>query len=98
MLKSVFTEPLARGWEVLRQFMYGLTGHEFARHALELRRERESLFLVATMGDLLGLPILSPVYSLRFLPYVLPQISAWKREMARPRELWEKEAHDLHGV
>jgi hypothetical protein len=98
MLKSFLMKPLSRGCEVARQFMYGLTGHEFARHAVELRRERESLFMVITLGDLLGLPVLPPIYSLRFLPYVLPRISAWKRDMARPKEPWEKEAHDLHGI
>jgi len=98
MVNSLITEPLSRGWEVLRQFMYGLTGHEFARHALEMRRDRESIFMLITIGDLIGVPVLPPVYSLRLLPYVLPQISAWKRQMARPKELWEGEKFDLHGV
>jgi len=98
MVKSLIIEPLSRGWEILRQFMYGLTGHEFARHALEMRRDRESIFMLITIGDLVGVPVLPPVYSLRLLPHVLPRISAWKRQMARPKELWEKEAHGLHGV
>jgi hypothetical protein len=40
-----------------------------------------------TMGDLLGIPILPPYYSLRLLPYVTPQISGWKRRMLRERDV-----------
>lgn len=78
--------------------MYGLTGHEFARHALEMRRDMESVFMLITIGDLIGVPVLPPVYSLRLFPYLLPQITPWKRQMARPREPWEKEAYGLHGI
>ena len=82
----------------VRQFMYGMTGHEFARHAVLMRHEAEALFMVVTMGDLIGLPVLPPVYSLRLLPYVVPEISTWKRQMAVRKEFWEKEEYDLHGV
>ena len=35
----------------------------------------------------LGVPILPPYYSLRLLPYVVPQISTWKRRMLREKDL-----------
>lgn len=89
---------VSRGWAALREFIYGLTGYEFARHALEMRRELESIFMVVTMGDLIGVPVLPPIYSLRLLPYLVPGIAAWKRQMARPREFWEKEEYDLRAV
>ncbi len=89
---------LSRGWEAVKQFMYGLAGHEFARHALEMRRETEAVFMVVTMGDLIGVPVLPPVYSLRLLPYVVPEIASWKRHMASRKEFWEKEEYDLRGV
>ncbi len=63
---------LSTGWETVKQFMYGLTGHEFARHALEMRHEMEAVFMVVTMGDLIGVPVLPPFYSLPLLPYVAP--------------------------
>lgn len=84
--------------EEIKDFIYGLTGYEFARHALEMRHEMEAVFMVVTMGDLVGVPILPPVYSLRLLPYVVPAIAQWKRQMARRREFWEKEEYDLHGI
>ena len=89
---------LARVREALAQFVYGLTGYEFARHAVEMRHEMESIFMVVTFGDLIGVPVLPPIYSLRLLPYVVPEVATWKRHMARSREFWEKEEYDLHGV
>ncbi|TAK09509.1 hypothetical protein EPO44_01195 [bacterium] len=89
---------LSRGWEAVKHFIYGLTGYEFARHALEMRREMESVFLVLTIGDLIGAPVLPPIYTLRLLPYLAPEVATWKRQMARRKEFWEKEEYDLHGV
>jgi len=80
------------------KFLYGMTGHEFARHAMEMRHEMEVVFMVVTMGDLIGMPVLPPIYSLRLLPYVVAEIATWKRHMARRKEFWEKDEYDLHGL
>jgi hypothetical protein len=86
------------GFQAVKQFMYGMTGYEFARHAIEMRHQMEALFMVITMGDLLGVPVLPPYYALRLVPYVVPEIATWKRNMARRKEFWEKEEYDLHGL
>lgn len=69
------------------EFIYGMAGHDMTRFALKTRGSMEHLFILITMGDLLGVPILPPFYSLRLLPYVVPQISTWKRRMLRERDL-----------
>jgi len=84
--------------QALKDFIYGATGYGFARHALETRRELESIFMVVALGDLIGLPVMPPLYSLRLLPYVAPEIAGWKRRMARRKEFWEREEFDLHGI
>ncbi len=71
----------------LRQVTYGMAAHDMTRHALRTRASMEHLFILITMGDLLGVPILPPYYSLRLLPYVVPQISTWKRRMLREKDL-----------
>jgi hypothetical protein len=71
----------------LKDYVYGMAAHEMTRHALKTRGSMEHLFILITMGDLLGVPILPPYYSLRLLPYVVPQISTWKRSMLRERDL-----------
>ena len=52
------------------EFIYGMAGHDMTRYALKTRGSMEHLFILITMGDLLGVPILPPYYSLRLLPYM----------------------------
>jgi len=47
----------------------------------------EHLFILITMGDLVGVPLLPPYYSLRLLPFVVPELQGWKRRLLRERDL-----------
>ena len=71
----------------VREITYGMAAHDMTRYALRTRASMEHLFILITMGDLLGVPILPPYYSLRLLPSVVPQISTWKRRMLREKDL-----------
>ena len=82
----------------IREFFYGLYAYEFERQALELRGELESVFMLITVGDMLGVPVIPPIYSLRILPYVVPDIAKWKQRVLRERDLADKEEFHLHGV
>ncbi len=67
---------------------------------LETRRTRaeiERLFMLITFGDLLGLPILPPLYTLRLLPHVLPGLQAWKRALLRERD-WSDLSRYIQGL
>ena len=57
--------------KAIREFLYGMFGYEHAQQALEIRASMESLFMVVTFGDMLGVPVMPPYYSLRLLPYVI---------------------------
>ncbi|OHD72243.1 MAG: hypothetical protein A2177_09465 [Spirochaetes bacterium RBG_13_68_11] len=50
------------------------------------RAEADALFMLASFGDLIGLPLLPPYYSLRLLPFVLPGLERWRRAMLRERD------------
>ena len=78
---------LKRLWQGLRDTVYGMAAHDMSRAALRTRASMEHLFILITMGDLLGIPILPPYYSLRLLPYVVPQIATWKRRMLREKDI-----------
>ena len=82
----------------LREFFYGVAGYEFARHAIEMRTSLETVFMVTVVGDMIGLPVLPPYYSLRLLPYVVPDIATWRRRVLREREFTDSHDYDLHGV
>ncbi len=74
-------------WRGLREVIYGMAAHDMSRAALRTRASMEHLFILITMGDLLGIPILPPYYSLRLLPYVVPQVATWKRRMLREKDV-----------
>lgn len=84
--------------EKINEFLFGMVGLELAEHALEMRGSVESLFLLATIGDMLGVPIIPPYYSLRLLPYVVPQIETWKRRVLREKEFTDEHDYHLDGL
>ena len=74
-------------WQGIRETIYGMAAHDMSRAALRTRAAMEHLFILITIGDMLGIPILPPYYSLRLLPYVVPQITTWKRRMLREKDV-----------
>ena len=82
----------------LTQFAFGMTGYEFARQAIESRAALENVFLLTLVGDMIGVPVIPPYYSLRLLPFVVPQIATWKRRVLREREFTDQHELHLHGV
>jgi len=91
--------PFVAKWSrILREVLYGMTTYEFVQQARELRAAMQRLFLVGVFGDMIGVPILPSYYGLRLLPFIVPQIEAWKREVLRERELGTDHEHHLHGL
>ena len=79
----------------LREVMYGMTVHEMD---LTLRKERgniDHLFMLVVFGDLVGLPLLPPYYSMRLLPHVIPSIETWKRRLLREKDLTDFVGEDI---
>lgn len=74
-------------FKAIKEFVYGVAAHDSARFALKTRAGMEHLFMLITVGDMLGVPVLPPYYSLRLLPYVVPRISTWKRRMLKEKDL-----------
>lgn len=85
-------------WQAIREFLYGMFGMEFASHAIEMRASLESLFMLGTVGDMIGVPVLPPYYSLRLLPYIVPHIATWKRRVLREREFTDEHDYHLEGL
>src|SRR4030066_1360944 len=81
--------------KILREILYGMTVHEMD---LELKKERGSLdhlFMLVVFGDLMGLPLLPPYYSMRLLPYIIPSIEKWKRSLLREKDLTDFASMDI---
>lgn len=69
------------------QVIYGMTIYDMVRELNKARASLEHLFVLVVFGDLLGVPILPPYYSLRLLPYIVPTLDVWRRSMLRERDL-----------
>lgn len=81
--------------EVLRAILYGMTVHEMD---LELKKEKSqdnNLFMLIVFGDLVGLPLLPPYYSMRLLPYIIPNLAMWKRSLLKERDITDRISTDL---
>jgi hypothetical protein len=95
---SLSSSKWARRWLAVREFLYGMVGMEFAEHAVEMRSSLESIFMLSTMGSLIGVPVLPPYYSLRLVPYLLPNVAAWKRRVLREKEFTDEHDYHLEGL
>ncbi len=73
----------------LREILYGMAIHDQVRTLARQRASLEHIFVLISFGDLLGLPILPPYYSMRLLPFVVPLINNWRRRMLRERDLMD---------
>jgi hypothetical protein len=94
-LLSALSAKLKGSSKVIREIMYGLMLHEMD---LELKKEKghlDNLFMLVVFGDLIGVPLLPPYYSIRLLPYVIPSLETWKRRILREKDLTDFVAHDL---
>ena len=83
--------------KVTGEFVYGASTYDMVCYTVRLRAETENIFMLSVFGDLLGLPIMPPYYSLRLLPHVLPIVATWKRRVLREKDFVEAEGLDLLG-
>jgi hypothetical protein len=71
----------------LREVIYGMTVYDWVHELEKARNEQDRLFSLIVYGDLLGVPVLPPYYTLRLLPYIVPTLENWRRSMLRERDL-----------
>ncbi len=79
--------------KVLGELTYGMLVYEFELYAMRSRAQLENVFLLVTFGDLLGIPVLPPYYTLRLLPHAVPAFSPWKRRLLRERDFFGMLGH-----
>jgi hypothetical protein len=83
---GIFTRRLKSFPKTLREIMYGMTIHEM---------DLDHLFMLTVFGDLVGLPLLPPYYSMRLLPYIIPSLETWKRSLLREKDLTDFASMDI---
>src|SRR5215831_12035646 len=78
------------GWGTMlkgvKGVLYGMASHGQVTATLRTRMYMEHLFMFITLGDMLGIPVLPPYYSLQLLPYAVPNVETWKQRVFRERD------------
>jgi len=72
--------------QVIREVLYGMTIYDWVRDLEKARNERNRLFTMIVYGDLLGIPVLPPYYTLRLIPFIVSDFKGWQRSMLRERD------------
>ncbi len=85
--RAGWTRLIEQAATALRDMIYGATVYDMVRDLNKERANVERLFALVVFGDLMGVPVLPPYYTLRLLPYVMPNINTWRRSMLRERDL-----------
>jgi len=98
LIKKLFSSLAARlkgPRKMVGEIMYGFLIHEMVLVMKKERGHLDNLFMLVIFGDLVGLPLLPPYYSLRLLPHIVPSIETWKRRVLREKDLTDFVGHDL---
>lgn len=80
-------DRLSRFKQQFIEVLYGMFLYDAERMFRRERADLEHLFVLISFGDLLGVPILPPYYSMRLLPYIVPLINSWRNRMLREKDL-----------
>lgn len=86
-VQNTFRKRLGSAVRAVIDMLYGATVYEMVRDLKKERGHLEHLFVLIVFGDMLGVPILPPYYTLRLLPYVVPQLRGWRMSMLRERDI-----------
>jgi hypothetical protein len=94
--ESIRDKP-RRAARAVSEILYGMTTFDWVRDVRRERGEIERLFVLVTFGDIIGIPILPPYYTMRLLPYIVPTINRWKRSLLRERD-WTDLVGLIEGI
>jgi hypothetical protein len=84
---SFLSGILGKTRKTLNEVLYGMTAYELQ---LEMKKEKgnlNNLLMLMVFGDIIGVPLFPPYYSMRLLPFVIPHITTWKRNIHREKDL-----------
>lgn len=71
---------------IAKEVLYGIFLYETVLVNRHAAKRIEQLMFLVTMGDIVGLPILPPYYSLRLLPHFSADLDRWKHYVLRERD------------
>jgi hypothetical protein len=86
MVQQHITRILRKVYQTVSEVFYGMTVYDWVHELSKARNEQDRLFTLIVYGDLLGIPLLPPYYTLRLIPYMVPTLQNWRRSILRERD------------
>lgn len=80
-------------WGKVRQFLWGLLFFEWYHELQHERAKYNDVMNLILFGELLGIPLMNSSIGLRLLPYVLPDLHAWKHRQLEEHVVEEHAPH-----
>ena len=92
---SWITQRPTTFWGKVKQFLWGFFFFEWYHELQHARSQYNDVMNLVLFGELLGIPLMNSSIGLRLLPYVLPDLDAWKHRQLE-EHLVEEHAPHIH--
>jgi len=94
-LTPLMATALSKIRKALEEVFYGMTAYELEREFKKEKGDLDKLLMLMVFGDLVGLPLFPPYYSMRLLPHIIPVYKTWRRNVLRERDITDIVSGDL---
>lgn len=92
---SWITQRPTTFWGKVKQFVWGFLFFDWYHELQHSRSRYNDVMNLVLFGELLGIPLMNSSIGLRLLPYVLPDLNAWKHRQLE-EHLVEEDAPHIH--
>jgi len=80
---------LSKAKDILKSILLGATVYDMAQDALRMKWYVEQALMLASIGDMLGFPVVS-YYRLKLIPYWILKIQSWKMAVLKEKDVVDK--------
>lgn len=74
----------------LKDFLYGMTAADMVQTVKKMEFNINAALMCVTIGDLVGVVVVPPIYKYNLLLHWFPYIDVWKRQILREKDFLEK--------
>jgi hypothetical protein len=82
-------------WQKAKEVLWGLFFFDYWKEMVSIQKKYEDAINLVLLGEILGLPFMQSVFTLRLLPHLFRDIQPWKFRTLREVDIFEA-APDLH--
>ncbi|MCS6784429.1 MAG: hypothetical protein N3H84_03615 [Candidatus Caldarchaeum sp.] len=96
--RPVVGSKIAEIKQALKDFFFGALLLSLYQNVVRFKRKYDDIFFSLVMGEFLGIPLLGNYFTIRLIPYFLPELEAAKKRLLRDVDILEllKEGPSVH--